>query len=125
MWKSIIKNLKQKNQEAGTPGTPWSVSNVKSNRTDSMDDNGNFTTAIGNEITGDAGHTYQVDSTAVQSARFEPSDNSLNIQFRNGNGKEYKFQADENDAKDFLNAPSKGRFIGEWVRNQSHRYPGY
>jgi hypothetical protein len=122
MWSKIIKNLK-KNQEAA--GTPWSVSNVKSNRTDSIDDNGNFTTAIGNEITGDAGHTYQVDSTAVQSARFEPSDNSLNIQFRNGNGKEYKFQANEEDAKDFLNAPSKGRFIGEWVRNQSHRYPGY
>lgn len=123
MWKSIIQGLsiKQKNQEAGTP---WSVSNVKSNRTDSIDDNGNFTTAIGNEIEGDAGHTYQVDSTAVQSARFEPSDNSLNIQFRNGN-KEYKFSASEDDAKAFLNAPSKGRFIGEWVRNQSHRYPGY
>jgi len=110
MWKSIIKNLKQKNQEAGTP---WSVSNVKSNRTDTYDeDTGKFDTHIGNDM-GDSGvgHTYQVDSTAVQSARFEPSDNSLNIQFRNGNGKEYKFQANEDDAKAFLNSPSKGRFI--------------
>ena len=114
MWKSIIKNI----------GTPWSVSNVKSSRTDSIDDDGNFVTAIGNEIIGGVGHTYHVDSTAVQSARFEPSDNSLNIQFRNGD-KEYKFSADENDAKAFLTAPSKGRFINNWVNNQSHRYPGY
>lgn len=103
-------------------GTPWSVSNVKSNRTDYIDDNGKFQTAIGDDFDGDAGHTYQVDSTAIQSARFDPSDNSLNVVYRGGN-QEYKFEADAQDAADWLQAPSKGRLTQEW--RYTHRYPGY
>ena len=107
----------------GMLSSPWFVGNVKSNRTDTIDDNGDFVTNIGNDIgNSGVGHTYQVDSTAIQSARFDPSDNSLNIVYRGG-GKEYKFKADGNDAADWLNAPSKGRLTQEW--RDTHRYPGY
>lgn len=104
--------------------SPWSVNNVKSNRTDTFDpDTGEMVTNIGNDM-GDAGvgHTYSVDSTAIQSARFDPSDNSLNIVYKGG-GKEYKFAADGNDAAEWLKAPSKGRLTNEW--KYTHRYPGY
>lgn len=107
----------------GMLSSPWFVGNVKSNRTDTIDDNGDFVTNIGNDIGySGVGHTYQVDSTAIQSARFDPSDNSLNIVYRGG-GKEYKFKADGNDAADWLNAPSKGRLTQEW--RDTHHYPGY
>lgn len=105
-------------------GTPWSVENVKSNRTDTYDeDTGKFNTHIGNDM-GDSGvgHTYQVDSTAIKSARFDPSDESLNITYRNGN-KEYKFRADAEDAAEWLRSASKGRTTQEW--RKTHRYPGY
>lgn len=102
--------------------SPWSVNNVKSNRTDYIDENGEFQTAIGNDMPADAGHTYSVDSTAIQSARFDPTDNSLNIVYKGG-GKEYKFAADGNDAAEWLKAPSKGRLTNEW--KYTHRYPGY
>lgn len=107
----------------GMLNTPWTVGNVKSLRTDEYDeDTGEFVTSIGNGISGSAGHTYPVDSTAIQSARFDPSDNSLNIVYRGG-GKEYKFAADGKDAADWLQAPSKGRLTQEW--RATHRYPGY
>ena len=64
-----------------------------------------------------------VDSTAIQSARYEPSDDSLNITYKGGN-KEYKFRADgSDDLEEWVNAPSKGRITQEW--RQTHRYPGY
>lgn len=110
-------------KKIGMLSSPWFVGNVKSNRTDTIDDNGDFVTNIGNYMgSSGVGHTYQVDSTAIQSARFDPSDNSLNIVYRGG-GKEYKFKADGNDAAEWLKAPSKGRLTQEW--RSTHRYPGY
>lgn len=105
-------------------GTPWSVKGVKSNRTDTFNpDTNTFTTNIGNDIgDADAGHTYQVDSTAIDSARFDPSDNSLNITYKGGD-KEYKFSATPEEASEWLMAPSKGRLTQEW--RYTHRYPGY
>lgn len=116
---------KRKNNPT-TTATPWSVSNVKSNRTDTYDeDTGSFNTAIGNDIDDKSGvgHTYQVDSTAIQGARFDPSDNSLNITYRSNPGKEYKFSATEDEAAEWLTAPSKGRLTQEW--RSTHRYPGF
>ena len=104
--------------------SPWTVSNVKSNRTDTFDpDTGEMITNIGNDM-GNAGvgHTYQVDSSAIQSARFDPSDNSLNITYRGGD-KEYKFAADGNEAAKWLQSPSKGRTTQQW--RSTHRWPGY
>jgi len=62
-----------------------------------------------------------INSTAIQSARYDPSDNSLNIIYKNGN-KEYKFDA-KDDLQNWVNAPSKGRITQEW--RSTHRWPGY
>lgn len=110
--------------------SPWSVSNAKSIRTQgyNYDDKGNTTDfqqdiGITDQSDKDVSFNKAVDSTAIESARFDPSDNSLNITYRNGNGKEYKFAADSNDAAEWLDAPSKGRITQEW--RSTHRYPGY
>lgn len=64
-----------------------------------------------------------VDSTAIESARYEPSDDSLNITYKGG-GKEYKFKANgSNGLEEWVHAPSKGRITQEW--RYTHRYPGY
>lgn len=65
---------------------------------------------------------FGVESTAVQSARYDPNDNSLNITYKGGD-KEYKFAAEPQDVMDWINAPSKGRLTQEW--KETHRYPGY
>ena len=66
--------------------------------------------------------TFGVSSTAIQSARYDPSDNSLNITYKGGD-KEYKFAANPEDVVDWAKAPSKGRITQAW--RESHRYPGY
>ena len=66
--------------------------------------------------------TFGVASTAVDSARYDPEDNSLNITYKGGD-KEYKFKADPEDVEEWVNAPSKGRITQEW--KTTHRYPGY
>ena len=73
---------------------------------------------IANQITS---KSVPVSSTAIDSARYDPSDNSLNITYKGG-GKEYKFDA-KNDLQDWVNAPSKGRITQEW--RATHRMPGY
>lgn len=65
--------------------------------------------------------TFGVNSTAIQSARYDPSDNSLNITYRGGD-KEYKFSANPEDVMDWASAPSKGRKTQEW--RSTHHYPG-
>lgn len=104
--------------------SPWQVNNVKSLRTDTYDeDTGEFNTVIGDELgDNEVGHTYLVDSTAIQSARYDPSDDSLNIVYKGG-GKEYKFSATPKQAKQWLESPSKGRTTHEW--QFTNRYPGY
>lgn len=65
-----------------------------------------------------------VDSTAIANARYDPSDDSLNIAYTSNPGKEYKFQAGGPEGvSEWLNAPSKGRITQEW--RSTHRYPGY
>lgn len=68
--------------------------------------------------------TKNVDSTAIASARYDPKDDSMNIKYKGGKGKEYKFKAGGQEGIDeWVNAASKGRITNEWKR--SHRYPGY
>lgn len=109
---------------ASPSASPWQVNDVKSHRTDTYSpDTDSFTTNVGDDMgNADAGHTYSVSSEAVQSARFDPSDNSLNITYRGGD-KEYKFSATPEEAAQWLQAPSKGRLTQEW--RSTHRYPGY
>lgn len=128
MWKNILKRLGNKENNVSTP-TAWETKNVKSVRTTSynIDKNGNkrdVEIAIGEyyDPSKDAAYNTAVDSTAIQSARYEPSDGSLNVVYRGG-GKEYKFKATPEDAQNWLNADSKGRLTNEW--KQTHRYPGY
>lgn len=72
----------------------------------------------------DYAKTGEMPSTAIKSARYDPKDDSLNITYRNGNGKEYKFKAGgEEGLEEFINAPSKGQLMQEW--RETHRYPGY
>lgn len=65
--------------------------------------------------------TFGVESTAIQSARYDPSDNSLNITYKGGD-KEYKFAASPEDVVDWASAPSKGRITQEW--RQTHHWGG-
>jgi hypothetical protein len=74
--------------------------------------------SIPNEVTDES---VPVNSTAIQSARYDPSDNSLNITYKNG-VKEYKFDA-KDDLQEWVDAPSKGQITQEW--RKTHRYPGY
>ena len=67
--------------------------------------------------------TLPVKSTAIASARYDPSDDSLNIKYTSGE-KEYKFKAGGKEGlEEYLNAPSKGRLTNEW--RTTHHYPGY
>lgn len=67
--------------------------------------------------------SFGVASSAIANARYDPSDDSLNITYTSG-PKEYKFKAEGKEGlEEWLDAPSKGRITQEW-RN-THRYPGY
>jgi len=71
-----------------------------------------------------SGRAAEMPSTAIKTARYDPKDDSLNITYRNGNGKEYKFKAGGKEGlAEWINAPSKGQITQEW--KSTHRYPGY
>lgn len=58
--------------------------------------------------------TLPVASTAIANARYDPSDDSLNITYTSG-PKEYKFKAGGKEGlEEWMNAPSKGRITQEW-----------
>ena len=109
----------------------FNISNPQSFRTEryNYDNNGNvvdyeynigFDKGPGQK---DVDITKNVDSTAIANARYDPSDDSLNITYKGG-GKEYKFKANGSKGlEEWVNAPSKGRITQEW--RQTHHYPGY
>ncbi len=91
------------------------------------DDNGNisdYSKEIGFDPNDkDVNVTMNVPSTAIANARYDPSDDSMNITYVNGT-KEYKFKAGGQEGiEEWVNAPSKGRITNEW--KETHRYPGY
>lgn len=110
----------------------FTISNPQSFRTEryNYDNNGNvvdyeynigFDKGPGQK---DVDITKNVDSTAIANARYDPSDDSLNITYKGGKGKEYKFKAGgKQGIEEWVNAPSKGRITQEW--QTTHRYPGY
>lgn len=58
--------------------------------------------------------TLPVASTAIANARYDPSDDSLNITYTSG-PKEYKFKAGGKEGlKEWMDAMSKGRITQEW-----------
>lgn len=75
----------------------------------------------GNDVTTD--RVGEMSSTAIKNARYDPTDDSLNITYQGGD-KEYKFQAGGiQGLREWINAPSKGRITQEW--RETHRYPGF
>ena len=118
MWNQVLKNV-----------SAWNVSNPKSIRTTSYKISKDGTKY---DVDTDIGITYDpdkdaafntaVDSTAIENARYDPNDNSLNIVYKGGD-KEYKFSATPDEAKEWLEAPSKGRITNVW--KDTNRYPGY
>lgn len=70
-----------------------------------------------------SGEAKIVNSSAIDSARYDPTDDSLNITYKGGK-KEYKFRAGGPEGiREWINADSKGRKTQEW--RTSHRFPGY
>lgn len=64
----------------------------------------------------------EVQSTAIENARYDPEDDSLNITYKGGD-KEYKFRAGGREGvREWINAPSKGRITQEW--KETHHMPG-
>lgn len=139
-WNNIASSLKaRKGQFTGTSGNEdrinkrldenksVNIANPTSQRTfhrdnitgsllDQQIDVGNTQTENPNSELG------EVVSSAISNARYDPSDNSLNITYKGGD-KEYKFEATPEDVQEWIDAPSKGRITQEW--RETHRYPGY
>lgn len=155
-WENVVKSMRaRKGEFTGTSGNEAKISERLSNNqtvnisaptstrtytkgAQTRRKNGQFekrSYTTGNIDIGDTRGNYkkkdyaklgELESTAIKNARYDPTDNSLNITFTGGD-KEYKYAADANDVKDFVNAPSKGQLIASWNRNGSdpHTYPGY
>lgn len=61
--------------------------------------------------------TRDIPSTAIGRVRYNPETGNLYITFRNGNGKEYLFpNVPEEKVRKLLNAGSKGRYYGKYVK---------
>lgn len=61
--------------------------------------------------------TRDIPSTAIGRVRYNPKTGNLYITFRNGNGKEYLFpNVPEEKVRKLLNAGSKGRYYGKYVK---------
>lgn len=134
-WENVVKGMRaRKGEFTGTSGNEANISkridndksvnisnptsyrtyqNVGKGTFDENDIDVGLTSGKGAEIT----------STAISNARYDPSDDSLNITYQGGD-KEYKFKAGGPEGvKEWINAPSKGQITQEW--RKTHRYPGY
>lgn len=61
--------------------------------------------------------TRDIPSTAIGRVRYNPKTNNLYITFKNGKGKEYLFpNVPEEKVRKLLNAGSKGRYYGKYVK---------
>lgn len=140
IWESIANSLKaRKGEFDGTSGNTANIyKNISKGKSVNIQNPNSYRTYhnVGSgsldendmDIGLESGSNPQTDrvgeiqSTAIQSARYDPSDNSLNITYKGGD-KEYKFAAQPDDVMEWVNAPSKGRITQEW--RTTHRYPGY
>lgn len=73
---------------------------------------------VGDEKTSDKEKVVSVQSTAIQSIKYDPKKQRAYVVFKNGNGTEYTYKVSPEEFDDFLNAASKGRHVAkEWNRN--------
>lgn len=134
-WENVVKSMRaRKGEFTGTSGNEANISKrVDSGKSVNISNPTSYRTYhnVGegtldeNDI--DVGLTSgkgaEIASTAISNARYDPSDDSLNITYVGGD-KEYKFKADGPEGvREWMNAPSKGRITQEW--RTTHRYPGY
>lgn len=73
---------------------------------------------VGDEKTSDKEKVVSVQSTAIQSIKYDPKKQRAYVIFKNGNGTEYTYKVSPEEFDDFLNAASKGRHVARlWNRN--------
>lgn len=73
---------------------------------------------VGDEKTSDKEKVVSVQSTAIQSIKYDPKKQRAYVIFKNGNGTEYTYKVSPEEFDDFLNAASKGRHVAkEWNKN--------
>ena len=134
-WENVVKSLLQRKGEfTGTSGNEANISKrVDSGKSVNISNPTSYRTYqnVGkgtlNENDIDIGLTSgqgaEITSTAIENARYDPEDDSLNITYKGGD-KEYKFRAGGPEGvREWMNAPSKGQITQEW--RTTHRYPGY
>ena len=74
---------------------------------------------VGDEKTSDKEKVVSVQSTAIQSIKYDPKKQRAYVVFKNGNGTEYTYKVSPEEFDDFLNAASKGRHVAkEWNHNK-------
>lgn len=74
---------------------------------------------VGDEKTSDKEKVVSVQSTAIQSIKYDPKKQRAYVIFKNGNGTEYTYKVAPEEFDDFLNAASKGRWVAkEWNHNK-------
>ena len=76
---------------------------------------------IGDEKTSDKEKVVSVQSTAIQSIKYDPKKQRAYVVFKNGNGTEYTYKVSPEEFDDFLNAASKGRWVAR-VWNHNHHF---
>ena len=74
---------------------------------------------VGDEKTSDKEKVVSVQSTAIQSIKYDPKKQRAYVVFKNGNGTEYTYKVSPEEFDDFLNAASKGRHVAKlWNKNK-------
>lgn len=74
---------------------------------------------VGDEKTSDKEKVVSVQSTAIQSIKYDPKKQRAYVVFKNGNGTEYTYKVSPEEFDDFLNAASKGRHVARlWNKNK-------
>lgn len=79
---------------------------------------------VGDEKTSDKEKVVSVQSTAIQSIKYDPKKQRAYVIFKNGNGTEYTYKVSPEEFDDFLNAASKGRWVAR-VWNHNHHFSIY
>lgn len=137
-WDNITRSLKaRKGEFAGTSGNEANISKrIDNSQTVNISNPTSYRTYqnVGKgtldendiDVGLTSGQGAEIASTAIKNARYDPTDDSLNITYQGGD-KEYKFAATPEDVKKWMNAPSKGRITQSWTKGGSdpHTYPGY
>ena len=75
---------------------------------------------VGDEKTSDKEKVVSVQSTAIQSIKYDPKKQRAYVVFKNGNGTEYTYKVSPEEFDDFLNAASKGRWVAQLWNHNPH-----